>query len=354
MNNLTSKLFFFLSSKSVYAKYLGFCDEYANFILAHVRILLYTKSCFEKIKKSPAGTSYFNMNFYQITVFFGGNSMDNILKVENLKKTFPNSHFKLNNVSFSIRYGSIVGFIGENGAGKTTAMRTIVGALKKDGGSIKIFGKEINETDAKIKEDIGVVFDQINFSGNLNANELSKVMKNIYKQWNQEKYFEYLKRFSLPTKKKIQGFSRGMSMKLSIAVALSHDPKLLILDEATSGLDPVVRDEILDIFQEFVKDKKHSILLSSHITSDIEKVADSLIFIKNGEIILTVDKSEWLNNYGIFTYDKNEWKGMDHLIVTTYKNKVLVSDINDIPDKFAKEHFSIDDMTLLLLKGEKR
>ncbi|MEK5271190.1 ATP-binding cassette domain-containing protein [Aeribacillus sp. FSL K6-8394] len=132
--------------------------------------------------------------------------MDNILKVENLKKTFPNSHFKLNNVSFSIRYGSIVGFIGENGAGKTTAMRTIVGALKKDGGSIKIFGKEINETDAKIKEDIGVVFDQINFSGNLNANELSKVMKNIYKQWNQEKYFEYLKRFSLPTKKKFRAF----------------------------------------------------------------------------------------------------------------------------------------------------
>ncbi|WP_369900784.1 ABC transporter ATP-binding protein [Bacillus manliponensis] len=285
--------------------------------------------------------------------------MKHILEIEDLKKTYPDSSFELKNISFSVPRGSIVGFIGENGAGKTTTMGTIIGGLKKDSGYIEVLGKEIDDMMIENRENIGVVFDDMNFSGNLDVYKLSKVMRNIYKQWNDEKFFYYIHKFSLPKNQKIKSFSRGMSMKLSIAVALSHEPKLLILDEATSGLDPVVREEILDVFLDFVKDQKHAILLSSHIISDIQKAADYLVFIKKGEIILTVDKEELLNNYGIVTCGKNELHVLDRSNVVTYKQngeqaEVLVSNKNNIPARLTRKSFSIDDITMLLLKGEKR
>lgn len=284
--------------------------------------------------------------------------MENILEIKHLRKSYPDSNFKLEDISFSVPCGSIVGFIGENGAGKTTTMGTIIGGLKKDSGNIKVLGEEMDITKVAEKEDIGVVFDDMNFSDNLDVNKLSKVMKNIYKQWNQDKFFYYINKFSLPQNQKIKGFSRGMSMKLSIAVALSHDPKLLILDEATSGLDPVVREEILDVFLDFVGDKKRAILLSSHIISDIEKIADYLIFIRKGKIVLGVDKKELLNDYSIVKCNEKEIDALNKFNIVTYRKKgeemeVLVSNKSSLPSRLNKRESSIDDITMLLLKGEK-
>lgn len=297
----------------------------------------------------------FNERFYRKE----GRSMKNILQLKDVSKTFPNTSFKLNNISFSIPYGSIVGFIGENGAGKTTTMGTILGTLKKDSGTIYIFGQTIDQKNKDIKENIGVVFDQMNFSGNLNVAQLSNVFQNIYRQWDSDTFFHYINHFSLPIKDKIQGFSRGMSMKLSIAVALSHDAKLLILDEATAGLDPVAREEVLEVLLDFVKDKKRSILLSSHITSDIEKIADELIFIKKGEIILKVSKDELLNNYSMITCTPHQLKHINHKQIIAYKHQkdgveVLLSRKRDLPPLFNQKDFSIDDIALLLMKGDKQ
>lgn len=283
--------------------------------------------------------------------------MSNILEVDGLRKVYAKSQFVLKDIDFSIPYGSIVGFIGENGAGKTTTMGAILGTLKKDRGAITILGKEVDVTKPKIREDIGVVFDDMNFSSHLNVDQLAKVMKNIYQQWDNDKYNHYIQLFSLPKKQKIAGFSRGMSMKLSIAVALSHGAKLLILDEATAGLDPVARDDILEVFIDFVKDKDHAIFLSSHITSDIEKIADELIFIKNGEIILKVNKDELLHNYAIVQCRSDTFHEINEDDVLAYITKdemlnVLVSNKHGLPRGCQISDFTIDDITLLLMKGE--
>ncbi|SET47842.1 ABC-2 type transport system ATP-binding protein [Oceanobacillus limi] len=284
--------------------------------------------------------------------------MEHILEVQNLKKLYPNSNFALKDISFSVPYGSIVGFIGENGAGKSTTMGTILGTRRKDDGDIKVFGEMIHAQQVAVKEDIGVIFDLMNFSGKLTINKLSKVLANIYRQWDEKTFFTYVNHFSLPKDQEIEGFSRGMSMKLSLAVALSHDAKLLLLDEATSGLDPIAREEILDVFKHFVKDKKRSILLSSHITSDIEKVADKLIFIKNGMIELEVDKDELLHNYAIVQCNQKTFQEIDVNSKVAYKMQddhveVLVSDKKNLPKPLTlKKPFSIDDITKLLVKGE--
>lgn len=284
--------------------------------------------------------------------------MENILEVNNLNKAYPNSDFQLKDVTFSIPCGSITGFIGENGAGKTTTMGTILGTLKRNSGNIKILGETMDDNKTTIKEDIGVVFDSMSFSGNLNVTKLSKVMNGVYQQWDHAKYEHYTDLFSLPKKQKIQGFSRGMSMKLSLAVALSHDAKLLILDEATAGLDPVAREELLEVILDFVRDKQRSILLSSHITSDIEKIADNLIFIKKGEIVLKAGKEELLNNYAILQCHSIELSNIDEKIIVAYKNKgadveVLISNKHNLSTAFPQKNFSIDDITMLLMRGEK-
>lgn len=192
-----------------------------------------------------------------------------------------------------------MGLIGENGAGKSTTINAILNLISKDGGEIKLFGKVMSDNNKDIKEDIGIVYDYMNFYETLTLKQISKIMEKAYKRWDNELYLNYLKKFKLPIDKEIKAFSKGMKMKASIAIALSHHPKLLILDEATSGLDPIVRDEILDIFLDFVQDEKHSILISSHITSDLEKIADYITFIRNGEVIFSKDKDDLIYNYAI-------------------------------------------------------
>lgn len=284
--------------------------------------------------------------------------MESILELKNVNKTYPKSSFSLKNISFSIPYGSIVGFIGENGAGKTTTMDTIIGTRNKDSGTIHLFGEKMEYMKKNIKEDIGVVFDSMNFSGNLNVIQLSNVFRNIYRQWENEKYVQYISKFQLPEKELIKNFSRGMSMKLSIAVALSHDAKLLILDEATAGLDPIAREEILEILADFAKDKHRSILLSSHITSDIEKIANQLIFIKKGEIILTVGKKELLTDYSIIRFPTEELSQIKSQVIAYQRNEdytdALIRKDNIIIKNYQQLDFSIDDITILLMKGVKR
>lgn len=281
-----------------------------------------------------------------------------ILEVEQLNKQYTDSAFALKDVSFSVPYGSIVGFIGENGAGKSTTLGSILGTLRKNTGSIQIFGEEMDPDNKNMKENIGVVFDDIHLSGGLTVNKLGKVFQNIYQQWDQKTFDAYTTLFSLPKNQKISGFSRGMSMKISVAVALSHDAKLLILDEATAGLDPAGRDELLDVLKEFVKDGNRSILLSSHITSDIEKIADSLIFIKGGKILLKIDKQALLEQYGIVQCQADELGQLDDHFIIAIKNNgdmvdVLVSDRHQVPHSMQTKKFTIDDITLLLMRGEK-
>lgn len=284
--------------------------------------------------------------------------MQSILELEGVNKAYPGTDFKLKDVTFSIQSGSIVGFIGENGAGKTTTMGTILGTLKKDSGSIRLFGENITANKVAQKEEIGAVFDAMNFSGNLNVMQLANVMGHIYKQWDVENFLHYVNLFSLPVKENIQGFSRGMSMKLSIAVALSHDAKLLILDEATAGLDPVAREEVLELLLDYVQEQERAIFLSSHITSDIEKIADELIFIKKGTIILHVTKNELLEKYVIVVCKPSEYEQINEQSVVTYRKQgevmeVLVSDKGNLPSSMQTKDASVDDISLLLMKGRK-
>lgn len=285
--------------------------------------------------------------------------MNNILEIKNLSKKYQNSNFELKDVSFSVPYGTIVGFVGENGAGKTTTINAILNTIHKDNGTIKIFDQELTQQSSELLDDIGVVFDAVNFSGFLTPLKLSKVMNGVYKKWDNQKFNEYLKLFSLPTDKKIREFSKGMSMKLAIAVANSHSPKLLILDEATSGLDPVSRDEILDIFLDFVCDETHSIFLSSHITSDLERIADYLIFIHNGKIILTAKKDDLIYNYGIMRATTEQFSMLEKEDILAYRKKefqtdVLVSDKHIAKRKYKDcviDNISIDEIMVLFVKG---
>ncbi|MFK3936869.1 ABC transporter ATP-binding protein [Alkalihalobacillus sp. NPDC078783] len=282
-----------------------------------------------------------------------------ILEVKNLSKQYHDSSFALKDVSFTIPYGTIVGFIGENGAGKSTTMGAILGTLQKDDGSIHIFGEELTSDHTQIREDIGFVFDDMNLPKDLTISRLGSVFEEIYQRWDQKKFEEYVTLFSLPDKKKLSSFSRGMSMKLAIAVALSHHAKLLILDEATGGLDPSGRDEVLSVLRDFVSKDERGILLSSHITSDIEKIADALIFIKNGEIILEVSKSELKAMYAILECLPEELDQIDErFILAKRENKtgwdVLVTDESKIEQTIKRKPYSIDDMTLLLMRGDKQ
>ena len=210
--------------------------------------------------------------------------MENILEVKNLNKRYK--EFELKNINLSLPHGMIMGLIGENGAGKTTTIKSILNLIRIDSGEIKIFGLDLGKDEKEIKENVGVVLDDSFLSEYLTGKDINKIMKKIYKNWDEELFFKYLKEFNLPIDKISKEFSSGMKMKLKIAVALSHKPKLLILDEPTSGLDPVARNEILDIFQDFIENGENSILVSSHITSDLEHVADYITFINNGEIVM--------------------------------------------------------------------
>ena len=284
--------------------------------------------------------------------------MDNILEVRNLTKQYED--FTLDHVSFSIPKGTIMGLIGENGAGKSTTINAILDLIHKDDGTVTFWGQELSSA-KQLKEDIGVVFDGINFYETLTAAKVGKISQTAYKQWNDRLYREYLNRFQLPADKEIKTFSKGMKMKLCIAVALSHKPKLLILDEATSGLDPVMRDDILDVFLEFVQDEEHSILISSHITTDLEKVADSITFIHQGKVLFCKAKDELLYQYGIIrcgaaAFDEIEKSEILAYRKEDYQRNVLVADKEKARRRYKNvvvDDAAIDDILLLYVKGER-
>ena len=249
----------------------------------------------------------------------------NVIELKGVTKDYGD--FKLDNISFAVPEGSVCGFIGQNGAGKTTTIRLILDAINRDGGEIYLFGKSIDKDSASLREDIGVVFDEMGFHDFLTARQINTIMKNVYKNWNAEKYFEYLKRFSLPTKKACGSFSRGMRMKLQIAAALSHEAKLLIMDEPTSGLDPIVRNEMLQIFREYVIEEDHTILLSSHITEDLEKLADEVIFIDGGKIVLQGNKDEILEKHGILRCKKDELRAISESLIVSAEISSLGAEV---------------------------
>ena len=285
--------------------------------------------------------------------------MENILEIKNLSKKY--NGFELRNVNIELPKGIIMGFIGENGAGKTTTIKSILNIINRDSGEIKIFGLDNKENERKIKEDIGVVLDDSFLSEYLNPSDINKIMKNIYKNWDEKLYFKYIEDFKLPKEKISKEYSSGMKMKLKIAVALAHHPKLLILDEPTSGLDPVARNEILDIFQEFIQDENKGIFVSSHITSDLEHIADYITFINNGEIIFIKTRDELLENYGIVKCSEEQFKKIDKKDYIKYKKNryeydVLIEDKYEFKKKYdisVIDKTSLENIMLIYIKGEK-
>ena len=285
--------------------------------------------------------------------------MENILEIKNLSKKYKG--FELKNVNIKLPKGMIMGFIGENGAGKTTTIKSILNIINRDSGEIKIFGLDNKENERKIKEDIGVVLDDSFLSEYLNPSDINKIMKNIYKNWDEKLYFKYIEDFKLPKEKISKEYSSGMKTKLKIAVALAHHPKLLILDEPTSGLDPVARNEILDIFHEFIQDENKGIFVSSHITSDLEHIADYITFINNGEIIFIKTRDELLENYGIVKCSEEQFKKIDKKDYIKYKKNryeydVLIEDKYEFKKKYdisVIDKTSLENIMLIYIKGEK-
>ena len=283
--------------------------------------------------------------------------MNSALTVSGLTKRYEG--FTLADISFEVPQGTITGLIGENGAGKSTTLHSILGLVHRDGGEISILGAPAEGLQPEARENIGVVFDGTNFSEELTPKRLNKVLKGVYSSWDEGYFLALLNKLSLPVSKKIKSFSKGMKAKLSIAAAFAHHPKLLILDEATSGLDPVMRDDMLDMFLEFVQDEENSILLSSHITSDLEKVANHIIFLHEGRLIFSKPKDELLENYGIVKCGAAQFEAIDRQDIITcrkqeYEWQVLVSDRNSAQKRYPNAMVipaSIDEIMLLYVRG---
>ncbi len=279
----------------------------------------------------------------------------NSISIHNLRKKFPG--FLLDDISFQVPCGRIVGFIGENGAGKSTTIKLILNQLRRDGGSIEISGED--NTKYLQHGSIGVVFDECKFHDVLNAQDLGEIMSDIYNTWDQVLYTQYLNQFSIPSSQRIKELSKGMKMKLSIICAISHHPDILILDEATTGLDPVVRDEILHLFLDFIQDEQHSVLFSTHIISDIQKIADYVVLIHDGKIIFEEQKDEMIYNYGIIRCKKADISQIDpddYLISreTALSIECLVRDREAVRKKynnFIVDNASIEDIMLFYIKG---
>ncbi|MCR4639157.1 ABC transporter ATP-binding protein [Ruminococcus sp.] len=276
----------------------------------------------------------------------------NAIEVKNLTKNYKG--FTLDNVSFELPSGCIMGLIGENGAGKSTTIRSILGMAKPDNGSINVLGQTIS---AHLKDDIGVVLDEVGIPASLNIKDINKIMKKMFKNWDEKVFFGYIDSFSLPKDKKFNDFSKGMKMKLGIAIALSHHAKLLILDEPTSGLDPLVRDEIIDILNDFTRAEDHSILISSHIVSDLEKLCDYIAFMHNGKLMLFEEKDALLDKYRFINLTEQQLSELDP---TSIKGKKIgkfgveaIVDIDKTPSTFNSAPVTIEDLFVFMAKEEK-
>ena len=285
--------------------------------------------------------------------------MADILQVEQLSKEYKG--FTLRDVNFCLPEGSVMGLIGENGAGKTTVIELILNLISRKSGKVTVFGLDNQIHEREIKEQLGVVMAEGGFYEALSPRDMAKVLRRVYHTWDDSVFHGFLDRFQLPAQKAVKELSRGMRMKLSIAAAMSHHPRLLILDEATSGLDPVVRDEILDIFREFIQDEKNSILISSHITSDLEKIADYITFIHQGTVLLSESKDDLIYRYGILKCGTEQFGQVAKEDYITYRKneygyEMLVDNKEECRRKYhdyVVDAAGLEDIMLFHVKGEK-
>lgn len=286
--------------------------------------------------------------------------LENAIEINGLTKKYDG--FTLDNVSFNVPIGSVMGFIGQNGAGKSTTVKAILNVILKDSGSIRLLGLDNLENERLVKENIAVVFDEMPFHEIFNAVQINTLFKGLYLNWSEETFFSYLDRFNLPRKKKLKDFSKGMKMKLQIATALSHGAKLLIMDEATTGLDPIVRNEILNIFREYMQDETCSILMSSHITGDLDKIADGVTFIDKGKILLTGYKYEILENHGIIKCSLDDYKAIasEDIIsarLSDYSAEVMVVNAGGCKRRYSgmlMEKPTLEEIMLFYVNREKK
>lgn len=285
---------------------------------------------------------------------------ENAIEITNLTKKYDG--FTLDDVNFNVPKGSIMGFIGQNGAGKTTTIRALLNIITVDSGNIHLLGMDNIKDEIEIKKRISVVFDELPFQDIFSAKQIARILCDIYPKWDNQIYEDYLERFQLPMKKKVGEFSKGMKMKLQIATALSHSAELLIMDEATTGLDPVVRNEILDIFLEYLQDENHSILMSSHITSDLEKVADSVTFIDKGRILISGYKDEILENHGVIKCSRKDFQDIDKsdfisARLSDFGAEVMISDKSAMKRKYSGlllENTTLEEIMLFYVNRTKK
>lgn len=276
----------------------------------------------------------------------------NALELRNVTKKYPD--FCLDGIDLTLPSGCIIGLIGQNGAGKSTTIKLILDMLQLDEGNISVLGMDHHKHAREIKEDVGVVLDEVGIPECLNARQVGKVMQNTYKNWDMARYAELLGRFSLPEKKPFKDFSRGMKMKLGIAIAMSHGAKLLVLDEPTGGLDPVVRDEVVEMFYEFTRDEEHSILISSHIVSDLERLCDYVAFLHRGKLLLCKEKDALLDSYYCVHCTREQLAAIPagailHKKETPYGVE-LVMKREDVPQELAHGPITIEELFVTMVK----
>jgi len=281
--------------------------------------------------------------------------MNNALEVLNLRKSYGD--FKLDSVSFTLPAGYIMGFVGQNGAGKTTTIRCILNMAVREGGDIKIYGLDNIKDELAVKQELAAVFDEIFFVDTWRLREVEKAIKGFYDKWDSKLFFDYLKKFELPPNKRVKELSRGMKMKLMLAAAMSHDAKLLILDEPTSGLDPVARDELLDILREYISDGEKSVFFSTHITSDLERIADFITLIDHGSIFYTGTKDGLLEHFYIIKGSKSDLtdelkKKIIGLSVTSsgFNGMIRAADAKGLPGGIVTEQPAIDEILVHISK----
>lgn len=281
----------------------------------------------------------------------------NAIELTHVCKAFPG--FAIQDLSLAVPSGTICGLVGENGAGKTTAIRLMLGALRPDSGRCTLLGVDTDSPQIlSAKEDVGVVLDEAYFPETLNAVQVGKILSKTYRRWDKDRYDGYLDRFSLPRDKQFKDFSRGMKMKLAIATALAHDPKLLVLDEATAGLDPIVRDEVLELFNEFTREEDHSILISSHILSDLEKLCDYIAFLHQGQLLFCDEKDRLLEEYAVFTGTVEQADSLRREAVVGRVSSGLggarcLVRRSEVPPTLELERPTVEDIILFLVKGAK-
>ena len=277
----------------------------------------------------------------------------NAIEIKDLCKTY--SGFSLDHVNLTLPCGCIMGLVGENGAGKSTTIRLILDMIARDSGTITLLGKDNRENIRLLKEDIGVVLDEVGIPACLNPKQVGKIMANTFRNWEQAVYDSLLEKLAVPPEKPFKDFSRGMKMKLGIAIALSHRPKLLILDEATSGLDPVVRDEVLDLFSEFTREESHAVLISSHIVSDLEKICDYIAFLHKGRLLLCEEKDALKEKYGILRCSREQLSALPPEAVIGRKETAYgveaIAARDAVPAGLSLSPIDIEELFIFMVKG---